>query len=177
MTEQLKSTRVAAPTALMIIDVLKGFITQWTEHLPKQMDDLQSKFEHVVVSCFENIEGSPFRRAFANWQQFYPNSPDCELAFTPVKRAQIMKRTIYSALTPELADYLKTHAIQKVYVAGISTEVAILKTDADLFEAGFDVRVLSSYVASYNGVGQYQTGLELCRRFIGQANVEDTTWV
>ncbi len=41
-----------APRFLLIIDVQKGFINEWTRHIPARVESLQSEFDRLWVTRF-----------------------------------------------------------------------------------------------------------------------------
>ncbi len=52
-----------------------------------------------------------------------------------------------------LAALLKEKEIEKVYLAGVCTDICVLQTAVDAYNLGFDTAVLSDCVASFNPQG------------------------
>jgi len=155
---------------LLIIDVQKGFINPSTAHIPELVENLQHQFTSVMVSRFFNPPGSPYRRLMG-WERFATRSDDAALAFTPRNDAEIVDKPVYSALTPQLEDYLSRHGIDEVALCGIATDNCVLKTAVDLFEAGYKPMVIYDACASHGGVQCHEAGLMLLRRLIGEEQV------
>ena len=157
---------------LMIVDVQQGFITPDTAAIPARVEALQADFEHVYVTRFENPPGSPYRRLL-DWKAFTPGTADTELAFTPRPGARVLTKSVYSAVDGELLDELAFLSAGTVHLCGIATDNCVLKTAADLFEAGLRPVVLTDACASHGGAEAHDAGLAVLRRLIGAAQVLD----
>jgi nicotinamidase-related amidase len=65
-----------------------------------------------------------------------------------------VNKTRYSAFFGTgLRDILKTAGIEKLYLAGVCTDICVLHTAADAYNFGFDTAVLTDCVASFNPPG------------------------
>lgn len=151
---------------LIIIDVQRGFINDFTAHLPEKMPPLADAFDDVLVTRFVNPPGSAHRRLIG-WDRFAPGSDDVALAFDPGSNRRVVDKSTYSALTPEVAAHLAATNPDRVVLAGIATDNCVLKTAVDLFEAGMTPVVLTDHVASHGGERAHDCGLLLMGRFIG----------
>lgn len=158
------------PSGLLIVDVQKGFINSFTEHVPELVEGLQHRYDMVFISRFLNPEDSMHRRLIG-WKRFAPGSDDVELAFTPRADAIVFDKTTYTCLTPGLAQTLERDGMDKIHLCGIATDNCVLKTAVDLFEAGIEPVVLANACASHGGIDCHRAGLKLLRRFIGNGQV------
>ena len=159
-----------ATTCMMIIDVQKGFINQWTEHIPEIVETLQNRYDLVFVSRFFNPEGS-LQRKLIGWERFAPGSEDVDLAFTAKDGAYVFDKSTYTCLTDDILARLQGSAVGEVHLCGIATDNCVLKTAVDLFEAGIIPTVLAAACASHGGIEAHEAGLMLLKRFIGEAQV------
>ena len=66
--------------ALLIIDVQKGFINEYTRELPGKIEKLQNNYANVYAMQFINLEDSMFRKQL-NRHKLSLNTQDTELAF------------------------------------------------------------------------------------------------
>ena len=155
---------------LFVVDVQRGFINEWTEHIPARAGALQARFRHVVATRFVNPEGSMYRRLI-HWERFGPESPDTDFAFAPRADALIVEKARYSCLTPEIETFLAANGIDTVHLCGIATDNCVLKTATDLFEREIRPVVWADYCASHGGPDCHQAGLLLLRRLIGADQV------
>jgi len=160
-------------TCLFIIDVQRGFINEWTRHIPDRVAALQEKYDRVVVTRFVNPENSFYRRLI-HWSRFAPDSADVALAFAPRADALVVDKAQYSALVPMVADMLGGERIERVDLCGIATDNCVLKTAVDLFERGIVPVVLADACASHGGPDCHEAGLLLLRRLIGRGQVIGT---
>lgn len=65
-----------------------------------------------------------------------------------------IKKTRYSAFFGTgLSEILKTADIDKLYIAGVCTDICILHSAIDAYNMGFDTSILSDCVASFNAQG------------------------
>ncbi len=152
---------------LVIIDLQKGFVNDWTRHLPAAVEDLQKSYNSVIATKFINPPGSPYRD-FLGWSRFAPDhSDETDLAFVPRDDAKIIEKNVYSA-APEII--LKTQELQinEVSLCGIATDNCLLKTAADLFEFSIKPLILVDYCASHGGPEAHQAGLLVLERMIGK---------
>lgn len=160
------------PAYLLIIDVQKGFVNDWTRAIPARVEDLQHRSARVAVTRFLNPEGSMHRRLI-HWSRFAPGSEEAELAFVPRPDAWTFDKTTYTAATPDLLGHLREAGIDTVHLCGIATDNCVLKTAVDLFEAGIRPVVLADACASHGGPDCHAAGLLLLRRFIGMEQVAE----
>lgn len=155
---------------LIIIDVQRGFINEWTEFIPKKAEDLQSRFGQTWVSRFINPEGS-LHRSLIGWDRFAPGSFDTELAFTPRPDAVQFEKSNYTCVSDDILAAVTDAGISEVHLCGIATDNCVLKTAVDLFEAGLRPVVLAFACASHGGAESHEAGIKLLKRFIGDGQV------
>ena len=91
--------------------------------------------------------------------------------FDSPKDKMIFEKDVYTAYSKKLVDYIKSNNIDVIYLCGIDTECCVLKTAFDLFENGYDVKVLRDYSASTHGMESNNYILDVIGRSIGRDNV------
>jgi nicotinamidase-related amidase len=65
-----------------------------------------------------------------------------------------INKTRYSAFFGTgLRDILKTAGTEKLYLAGVCTDICVLHTAIDAYNFGFDTAILADCVASFNAAG------------------------
>jgi len=158
---------------LIIIDVQKGFINQWTRHIPARVEALQDAFGRVLATRFYNPPGS-FHRRLIGWGRFAKDSKDFELAFRPRADAAVRDKPTYTCIDPELLADVRRDGFGAVHLCGIATDNCVLKSAVDLFEAGIRPVVIADAAASHGGPACHEAGLLLLRRFIGAGQVVET---
>ena len=79
------------------------------------------------------------------------------------------KATVY--YSDRFKEIVRDFKINEIYLCGIDTECCVLKSAFDLFEMGYDVKVLKDYCACTNGIKRHMNALEILRRNIGYNNI------
>lgn len=159
-----------ATSCLIVIDVQKGFINEWTEAVPAAVEAAQNDYDLVIATKFVNEADSPYRRLIG-WERFAPGSPDTELAFTPRLGAQIIEKSVYTCVSAAFLEEAKVKGLTRIDLCGIATDNCVLKTAVDLFEAGLTPVVHADLCASHGGRELHESALVILRRFIGDAQV------
>ncbi len=158
------------PCCLLIIDVQRYFINQWTQHVPVAVESLQHEYDSIVASRFVNLPASPYRK-FMDWNRCGPGTNDTDLAFSPRADASIIEKSRYSMVTPDLLASLLHDNITSVDICGIATDNCVLKSAMDLFEASICPRVLVDACGSHGGPVCHAAGIRVLQRTIGINNV------
>ncbi|MBV9355693.1 MAG: cysteine hydrolase [Chloroflexi bacterium] len=157
-------------TPLLIVDVQRGFLNEYTSHIPARLKRLIERREHdpVLFTRFVNSPDSPYHRIL-NWHECQEGS-DTELApgvFEHVDPAQIFIKQGHTGLPEELKSQLKEDGVERVAVAGIDTDMCVLKTAMDLFDLSIEPIVLVDCCASTAGLQAHLAGLAILSRNIG----------
>lgn len=158
-------------TALLIVDVQKGFINDSTKHVIRAVEELQTRYEHIFATRFINGADSP-HRSLLDWRRFGEGSRDTELAFCASPKAEVIDKTTYTCVNLDFLDSLRNRAISEVHVCGIDTDVCVMKCAVDLFENGIRPVVLSKASASHAGDEHHQATLLILRRQIGARQIQ-----
>lgn len=73
----------------------------------------------------------------------------------------------------ELASYLRQQHIERVFWAGIDTDMCVLKVAMDIFDIGIEPIVLTDCCASTAGLQAHLAGLAVLSRNIGANRLRD----
>lgn len=73
----------------------------------------------------------------------------------------------------ELTKYLRENAIEKIVIAGIDTDMCVLKIAMDVFDIGIEPIVLTDCCASTAGLQAHLAGLAVLSRNIGANRLRD----
>lgn len=157
-------------TPLLIIDVQKGFINDWTAHIPRAVEALSRCYDRVLVTRFINREGSSYRRLI-HWDRFAPGSEDTELAFERPLDAPVIEKFTYTCVDTGFRARLEMMDATEVHLCGIATDNCVLKCAVDLFETGYRPVVLGAACASHAGPDYHDWGLKILKRLIGPEQV------
>jgi nicotinamidase-related amidase len=157
-------------TAILIIDVQRGFINEYTQDIPRLAEQKQLDYDFIWVVRLEYSESSPFL-TIRKRAGFVDTPNPTELAFTPRPGANILVKHGYSAVTPELLDEFKKHNITQIDLMGVDTDQCVLATALALFDKGITPRILASCCASTSGPEMHKAGLAVMRRALGRDNI------
>jgi nicotinamidase-related amidase len=73
----------------------------------------------------------------------------------------------------KLTDYLRQQNIERVFIAGIDTDMCVLKIAMDLFDIGIEPIVFTDCCASTAGLQAHLAGLAVLSRNIGAMRLRD----
>ena len=157
-------------SALLIVDVQLGFVNDATRHIVPKVEALQKQYSHVYATRFINAEGSPYRKLL-DWRRFYAGSDDVPLAFTPVDSVVVIDKHVYTCVTPDFLDDLRSKNIEEVAICGIDTDACVSACAVDLFENGIRPILLSEACASHAGAEYHEAALRILARLIGKRQI------
>lgn len=159
-------------SALIVIDVQKGFISDKTEYVLPIIKEYIYEFKGdcIIATQFVN-EGGGFE-SILHWNRL-KDSPEIEvLDFVVEKSDYVVKKNLYSACSEEIIGILEENNIQEVYLIGIDTDCCVLKTAIDLFEMNKRPVVVARCCASNGGKESHEAALKVLSRTIGEAQIE-----
>ena len=161
---------------LLVVDVQCGFINSFTHHIPKRIVQLiqQENYASILFTKFINSPEAPYTR-FLDWQGCN-DQPETDIApelnsFT--KPDCTFSKPGLCGLPDELATYLAEQQVKLIYVAGIDTDMCVLKIAMDLFDQGIEPIVLTDCCASTAGLQAHLAGLAVLSRNIGAQRLRE----
>jgi nicotinamidase-related amidase len=170
-----------ASTALVVVDVQNGFVTEFSRPIVPTVADLVERWQAaggaVVFTRYLNYEGSPFERII-RWYALR-DSPETDLVpellpYVGDERAVVFDKRIYSLFTPEGAEFVRAAGWTDLVFCGIATESCVLKSAVDAFELGYTPWILQDASASHAGPAAHAAGLLVAGRFIGPDQIIPT---
>lgn len=157
-------------SALLIVDVQRGFINQYTKEIPSLVEQEQASYDFVWAARLEYEENSPFLTIRRHSGFSDTDSPE-ELAFNLRPDAKTIIKHGYSAVTNELADELKANSIVQIDLMGMDTDQCVLATALALFDIGITPRIVVDRCASTGGSEAHDIGVAVMRRALGNQNM------
>ena len=161
-------------TALVIIDVQKGFLSEETKHIPEKIKELlsENQFDFIFATRFKNHEKSSFVK-YLDWYEFLDEN-DWKLdEYIKSVSDAIFDKYCYSCFTDEFKEYIISNNIDKLYFVGIDTDCCVLESVTDCFELGIDYSVIADCCASSGGVESHKAGIRVMERLIGEKYIEN----
>jgi nicotinamidase-related amidase len=161
---------------LLVVDVQRGFLNQFTCHLPGRVVELirRRRFDPIYFTRFENPPGGPYRK-FLDWHGC-ATPPETELAPELDRLAapeRVFAKPGHAGLPDPLAGVLRDAGVERVTVVGIDTDMCVLKVVMDLFDLAIEPLVLVDCCASTAGLQAHLAGLAVLSRNIGAARLRD----
>ena len=156
-------------TALLIVDVQRGFVNRYTRDVPAKVEALQYGYDIVFATRFSNPFGSPFRR-FLGWDGM-GGREDTALAFSVKEGVRIIEKEMYSCVTESFLRELVDLNVREVHICGVDTDACVSKCALDLFDRGVRPVVLERYCASSGGRAFHRAAIRQLRRNIGRRQV------
>lgn len=163
---------------LLVVDVQKGFLNDYTRHIPERVARLVARSHHsdLYFTRFENPPGGPYRK-FLGWDGC-ATSPETDLAPAIARLAagapeHVFAKPGYAGLPEALAGHLRDRDVTRVTVVGIDTDMCVLKVALDLFDLGIEPIILVDCCASTAGLQAHLAGLAVLTRNIGAERLAD----
>lgn len=168
--------------ALLVVDVQHGFVNEHSEHVIPVITDLAARWARAgrptVFTRYWNYTDSPWERLIG-WKALY-GPPETDLVnelilLADEPGAHTLDKTVYTALTSEGIDLLRTLDVTDLVICGIATDACVLKTTVDAFELGYTPWVISDAVASnatrHRATEIHESALLLISRLVGAGQV------
>lgn len=155
---------------LIIVDVQEGFINDYTRHVPERIARLvaEGKYQPIIFTRFVNVDGSPYRRIL-DWHGCAEEDETriCASLEELSTKGDIYIKAGHTGLSQQMREELSKRQFRRVAVAGIDTDMCVLKTAMDLFDLGIEPLVLIDCCASTAGLQAHLAGLAILSRNIG----------
>jgi nicotinamidase-related amidase len=161
--------------ALLVVDVQRCFLNDFTHHVPARVATLieRERFEPILFTRFMNHPDSPYAR-FLDWRECETSGTEIPTELTRYCRPELtFSKPGLAGMPDELAAYLREHRIEAIYLAGIDTDMCVLKIAMDLFDAGIRPLVLADCCASTAGLQAHLAGLAVLSRNIGAPQLRE----
>lgn len=163
---------ITSSDCLIVVDVQNGFLNEFTMPVVPAITHLLDTvaFQHRVFTRFHNTPASNYEKLM-NWTRFRSLQDTAIPKGLAEYASVIIDKDIYTSCVPEFLTFLQVHSISRCFVCGIDTDVCVLKTAVDLFEAQYEPYVLADLCASHGGHKFHQAALEILPRLIGRNQI------
>lgn len=159
---------------LLVIDMQEGFRSSASENIIPNILALSKKFENsVIYSQFVNEKGSLFDKQL-NWKKFTSEQDISVLTELQSVASLKLTHSTYTVLNSKLQMYIKENSVRQVYIAGVYTDVCVLKTAMDLFDYGMEVFIVADACASLHGEEHHQWAIDSLKHILGKNHIITT---
>lgn len=162
---------------VLVVDVQLGFLNEFTHHIPGRIARLieRDRPEFVLFTRFINAPGGPWHQ-FLDWHAC-ADAPETDLA--PELDALASSEAVFSkpglaGIPDELGTHLRERGVSRMAVAGIDTDMCVLKVALDLFDLGIEPLIYADCCASTAGLQAHLAGLAVLARNIGASRLLET---
>ncbi|AXH30706.1 isochorismatase [Francisella opportunistica] len=154
-----------------MIDIQKGFNCKELDSIINRFNNNHNKFDHVCFCMFENRKGSLFEKQL-KWVGFQ-NQEDRKL----IEKTKIPKNsyfinhhnyTVYNADMKKLINNLNP---QQIYLAGIFSDVCLLKIAIDMFDDGVIAYVIEDLSTSLHGLDAHKNAFYNMKLALGEDKI------
>jgi nicotinamidase-related amidase len=167
-------------TALVVVDVQNGFITDLSRPVVPVIKDLVDRWtatgRPIVFTRYLNHPGSMFEKLL-DWRKV-THSPETDIVpelADAATRADVIDKHGYTLFNDTGRALVADHGWTDLVFCGIDTEICVLKSAVDAFEAGITPWIITDASASHSSVAAHDAGILIGRRFIGPAQFITTT--
>lgn len=161
-------------TALVVVDVQNGFVTDVSRPVVPVIADLVEHWtaagRSVVFTRYLNYPGSLFERLF-DWRKL-THAPETDIVSelaAAAEKAPVIDKKGYTLFNEQGRALVEQNGWTELVFCGIDTEICVLKSAVDAFEAGIIPWILTDASASHSSQAAHDAGIFIGRRFIGPA--------
>ena len=161
---------------LLVVDLQRGFINEFTRHIPGRVRYLieREAFDTVLFTRFINVAEGPYRR-FLNWHACAgaPATEPVPELDRWLEADQVFTKPGFTGLPDTLSKHLRELQLEEITIVGIDTDMCVLKIAMDVFDLGIRPIVLVDCCASTGGLQAHLAGLAVLARNIGAHQLRD----
>lgn len=156
---------------LLIIDMQEGFRCQKSEDLLPNLLKLKELFKgKIVFSKFINNKNSLFEKQL-NWTKFQNDNDQKIFSELQSSNNIELQHNAYTVFNNELDEFVKKNKITKVYLAGIYTDVCVIKTAMDLFDNKIETFVIKDACNSLHGKINHDSAIDSLKYILGKNQI------
>lgn len=150
---------------LLIIDVQKGFINEQSSWLPANLATYikKSDYTDVFATKYINYRNTPCYKLL-NWKGCMTEE---EQAICPELNglySRVFEKSTYNSITASLLKTIQDGSYDEIHIVGISTTCCVIATAYDLFDRGFNIKVIPALCSITGNLKGYQEASEFMLR-------------
>ncbi|MFB7293528.1 isochorismatase family cysteine hydrolase [Actinacidiphila glaucinigra] len=159
-------------TALLVIDVQKGFVNRHSQGavpaIVRLVEGWRTAGAPLVLTRFHNESGSPYEK-ITGWTKL--RTPDeqaliAELAPYVDGAAAVIDKTQASVFTPQGSQLIRDAGWSDLVLCGIDTDACVYDTAMAAYHSGYRPWIVTDACASTGGVQYHEAALLLATRNI-----------
>ena len=150
---------------LILVDIQEGLITQKSAWLPEKVASYirESDYTDVVATQYVNHLDTP-RYKFLHWKGcLYPREKKiCGEVINYCNR--VFQKDTYTGVTPQLLNYIVCNRYEEIHICGNFSDCCVLATAYDLFDRGFNIKVIPALCAVTGKLDGYKRVIDCMLR-------------
>lgn len=134
--------------ALILVDVQKGFINKQSAWLPTKLANYikKSDYADVIATCYINNSNTACYK-YLGWMCCWYEDEYAICSELDGLYNRVFDKQTYTSVTPELLEYLVENNFSEIHICGISETCCVVATAYDLFDRGFNIKVIPALSA------------------------------
>lgn len=158
---------------LLVIDVQKYFINQFTRHIPdkiaRYLTQHKNQFDHILFFKFVNSETSNWVK-ISHWCHML-KAPETDIVsklqpfITP---NNLFTKTAFSCFkSKQFLEFIKKNNLRQFYLCGLDTHACIYCTTMEGYELGFYMKVIQDLCGASHGFEYHNNSLKALAKNLG----------
>lgn len=146
---------------LIVIDVQKGFINDFTKDIPKEIKNHlttnSDNYDFIAFTKFINKPSSKFVRHL-NWKGcMKPEEIEIvdELKNFTNKKNLFEKETYSAFKSKELMNFIENNSISQIFLCGLNIDACVLASAFEGFDLGFKIHIIKKLTNTFWGPKEY----------------------
>lgn len=146
---------------LIIIDVQKGFINDFTKEVPQKIKNHlvanQNQYNFVVFTKFINKPNSKFIQ-YLNWKGcMKPEEIEIVDELKEfINKENLFEKETYSAFkSKKLMSFIRSNKITQIFLCGLNTDACVIASAFDGFDLGFEIHIIKELTNTFWGSEEY----------------------
>lgn len=150
---------------LIVVDMQQGFSSLSTDLILNDIKRIIPMYSYTFFTKLILTQDSKLATQPRLEKLLDPDEQEFMKNMIP-DQVKIIEHKNFSIINNEILEFIKEKKINKVYLAGVSTETTILKAVFDLLDHEIDVFVVKNCINSINGQEMHLDALRLIRNII-----------
>lgn len=162
-------------TALVIIDLQKAFMNEYTKDLPRKirkfMKTEDCDFDYIITTRYLNHENTACYQ-FENWKECMYDDPNSELV-DEIKELNLLNvdKDKYSCYNTDFKNLIHGLDIKDIYLCGVNTGCCVLHSAFDMYDDLLSVYVYQDLCASTSGPESHAAAIKILEECITKQRV------
>lgn len=160
-------------TALVIIDMQKGFVNENTSGLSDKIVDFANsgKFNLVIGTRYVNNKNTACH-IYERWDACWEGSEESELIGSINSVCDVvLSKSTFSCWNDAFKKVLRYFSIDRLVFCGVNTSCCVLASAFGAYDDVWDITVIEDLCGSTTGVDSHENGIRVLKECITKSRV------